>query len=153
MKNVDAENFFDLKNDSFVFTYKNINPEEIPDNLIDIFNQYHTYVYTFKNDSERTIRNFSCNSIIQNEQLHEDGFWFCQTCDIEPGSILRCVYVTKFNLAELCKNGEIETLSFKYNMENVIGECFEMSADLFFIPADKNEAPDYTAEITPIHRI
>ncbi|MDO5382735.1 MAG: hypothetical protein Q4F06_08490 [Eubacteriales bacterium] len=153
MSKANAKSSFDFENDAFVFSYKNISPEEIPNTLIDIFNQYHTFVYTLKNDGERTIRNFSCTSVTQNKQLHEHGFWFCQTCDIEPGAILRCVYVTKFNLAEQCKNGEIESLSFKYEMENVIGERFEMATDLHFIPSGKNAAPDYMMEITPIHRV
>ena len=153
MSKENAKNSFDFENDAFVFSYKNIHPKEIPNSLIDIFNQYHTFVYTLKNDGERTIRNFSCTSVTQNGQLHEHRFWFCQTCDIESGSILRCAYVTKFNIGEQCKNGEIESLSFKYEMENVIGEHFEMTADLHFIPTSKNEAPDYMIEFTPIHRV
>jgi len=153
MSKENAENSFDFENDAFVFSYKNINPEEIPNSLIDVFNQYHTFVYTLKNDGERAIRNFSCTSVTQNGQLHEHGFWFCQTCDIESGSILRCVYVTKFNIGEQCKNGKIESLSFKYDMENVIGEHFEMTTDLHFIPSGENEAPDYMMELTPIRRV
>lgn len=153
MSEKNAKNSFDFDNDTFVFSYKNINPEEIPASKIDIFNQYHTFVYTLKNDGERAIRNFSCTSVTQNEQLHEHGFWFCQTCDIEPGAILRCVYVTQFDLAEQSKNGEIESLSFRYEMENVIGEHFEMTTEMHFIPANENEAPDYMMEISPVHRI
>jgi hypothetical protein len=153
MNNEDAENSFDFKNDAFVFSYRNINPEAIPNSLIDVFNQYHTFVFTLKNDGERTIRNFHCTSATQNGQPHELGFCFFQTSDIESGSILRCVYVTNFNIEEKCKNGEIESLSFKYEMENVIGEHFDMTIDLYFIPSGENEAPDYMMEFTPIHRV
>jgi len=153
MSEINAETSFDFEKDTFIFTYKNINPEEIPSSLIDVFNQYHTFVYTLKNDGERTIRNFSCTSVTQNKQLHEHGFWYCQACDIEPGAILRCVYVTKFDLAKQSKNSEIESLVFKYEMENVIGEHFEMTTEMHFIPADENDAPDYMMEISPVHRI
>lgn len=153
MDEKNAKNAFDFENDAFVFSYKNINPEEIPTSKIDIFNQYHTFVYTLKNDGERAIRNFSCTSVTQNAQLHEHGFWFCQTCDIEPGGILRCVYVTNFDLAEHGVNGKITSLSFKYEMENVIGEHFEMTTDVHFIPENEDDTADYMLEISPVHRV
>lgn len=36
------------------------------------------------------------------------GIWQYQSCDIEPGTILRCVYATKFDLAKHVLSGTIE---------------------------------------------
>ncbi len=144
---------FDLENDAFQISYKKENPYEFLSSYKDVFNQYHTFVYTLKNDGEHTIRNFNCKSIIKNGEAHEEGFWLFQSCDIEPGRILRCVYATKFNIAEQCQNGDIESLTFSYKMENVIGEHFEMTTELFFFPVSTNEAPNYSIEISPIRKL
>lgn len=53
------------------------------------------------------------------------------------------MYATKFNLAEQCQHGEIQSLKFQYEMENVIGERFEMTCDFFFFPVEANEAPNF----------
>lgn len=150
--NMRDEKSFDIKKDVFQFSFKNIKHEEIPSTLIDIFKQYHTFVYSLKNDGECTIRNFHCTSITQNNQSNDQGFFLSQECDIESGSILQCVYVTKFDLAEQCKNTNIHSLSFNYAMENVIGERFEMTTNLYFSSFSENEPPDYIMKITPIHR-
>jgi len=144
---------FDFENDSFQISFKKENPNEILESYIDIFEKYYTFTYTLKNDSERTIRNFTCTSIIKNDQKNEMGFWLYQSCDIEPGAILRCVYATKFNLAQQCKDGIVHSLSFKYKMENVIGELFELTMDFYFIASTENEAPDFMVEISPIQKI
>ena len=80
------------------------------------------------------------------------GFWQYQSCDIEPGTILRCVYATKFDLAEHVLSGTIESLSFTYNMENVIGEQFQMSMDVHFYEHEESYPKPYI-ETTPIMRI
>lgn len=143
---------FDFENDSFQISFKKENPNEILTSYVDIFEQYYTFTYTFKNDSERTIRNFTCTSIIKNGKKNEMGFWLYQSCDIEPGAILRCVYATKFNLAQQCIDGIIQSLSFKYKMENVIGELFELTIDFYFIALPENKAPDFMVEISPIQK-
>lgn len=144
---------FDFDKDSFQISFKKENPNEMLTSYLDIFEQYYTFTYTFKNDSERTIRNFTCKSIIKNDQRTEMGFWLYQSCDIEPGSLLRCVYATKFNLAQQCMDGTTQSLSFKYRMENVIGELFELTIDFCFIASPENEAPDFMVEISPIQKI
>lgn len=146
------ENSFDFEKDAFQLSYKKDDPNEMLSSYADVFNQYHTFTYTFKNDGERTIRNFICSAITKNNQHNEMGFWIYQACDIEPGAILRCVYATKFDLAQQCKDGRIHTLSFKYEMENVIGEHFEMTTDFYFSPSPDNEPPDYMMEISPIRK-
>ena len=40
------------------------------------------------------------------------GFWLYQSCDIEPEAHLRCVYATKFNLAQQCMDGTTQSLLF-----------------------------------------
>lgn len=144
---------FDLKKDAFQISYNKVNPNEMLTSYKDVFNQYHTFVYTLKNDGEQTIRNFNCKSIVKNDAEHEFGFWLFQSCDIEPGALLRCVYATEFNLAEQCQHGEIQSLKFQYEMENVIGDRFEMTCDFFFFPVAANEAPNFSIEISPIQRL
>ena len=97
------------------------------------FKHYHTFMYTLKNDGESTIRNLECTSVIKNNQKKEMGAWIFESCDIESGAVLRCVYATKFDIFEECRNGEIETLTFVYEMENVLGDHFKMSNDIYFI--------------------
>ena len=147
------EEVFDMEKDVFQISYKKEDPHEVLSTYNDIFNQYHTFTYAFKNDSERTIRNFTCSSIIKNNLQNEFGFWVFESCDSNPGAILRCVYATKFDLAQQCKDGSIQSLSFKYNMENVIGEHFEMTTDLYFNPSPDDEPPNFFAEISPIQKI
>lgn len=143
---------FSPDEDAFQITYKKDDPYEMEDTVNDVFNHYFTFTCTFKNDSERTIRNFNCSNIIINNDEHGMGFWQYQSCDIEPGTILRCVYATKFDLAEHVLSGTIESLSFTYNMENVIGEQFQMSMDVHFYQHDESYPNPYI-ETTPILRI
>lgn len=143
---------FSPAEDAFQITYKKDDPYEMEDTVNDVFNHYFTFTCTFKNDSERTIRNFNCSNIIINNDEHGIGFWQYQSCDIEPGTILRCVYATKFDLAEHVLSGTIESLSFTYNMENVIGEQFQMSMDVHFYQHDESYPNPYI-ETTPILRI
>lgn len=147
------ENEFDFEKDTFQISYKKENPNEILSSYTDVFEQYYTFTYTLKNDSERTIRNFTCSRIIKNNQSDEMGFWLYQSCDIEPGNILRCVYATKYDIAQQCKDGDIQSLSFKYKMENVIGEHFEMTIDFYFNPTPEDEAPDFIVQISPIQKV
>lgn len=154
--NTDKKNIsenFNLKKDAFQISYKKEDPYEMLSPYEDIFDQYYTFVYTLKNDGEYTIRNFNCKSIVKNGIEHESGFWLFQSCDIEPGAILRCVYATKFNLAKQCQNGEIQSLSFIYEMENVIGERFKMTSELIFFPVSVNEAPNYSIVVSSIQRL
>lgn len=38
-------------------------------------------------------------------------------------------------------------------MENVTGEHFEMTIDLYFNPTPKDAAPDFIVQISPIQKI
>ncbi len=80
------------------------------------------------------------------------GFWLFQSCDIEPRAILRCIYATKFNLAQQCIDGIIQSLSFKYKMENVLGELFELTIDFYFFASPENEVPNFMVEISPMQK-
>lgn len=143
---------FSTDEDVFQVTYEKYDLNEMENTINDVFNNYFTFTCTFKNDSERTIRNFNCSNIIINNNDPEMGFWQYQSCDIEPGAILRCVYATKFDLAEHVLSGIIESLSFTYKMENVIGEQFQMSMDVHFYQHDESYPNPYI-ETTPILRI
>lgn len=147
----DLEKSFDLKNDAFQISFRKENPNEYLTSYTEIFDQYYTFVFTLKNDGEKTIRNFNCTNIETNGQKYEMGFWIYQSCDINPGAILRCVYATKFDFSQKVSRGEIESLSFNYRMENVLGECFVMSVDFHFIPTEENHI-DFFVEISPILR-
>lgn len=150
VKGENLEKYFDLEKDVFQISYKEVNPEKTMGGYKETFKRYHTFVYTLKNDGESTIRNFRCTSIIKNNQQNEMGAWLFNSCDIEPGAVLHCVYATEFDIFEECRNGEIETLTFAYEMENVLGDHFKMSNDIYFYPSQNNEWPSEIMEISPI---
>lgn len=43
------------------------------------------------------------------------------------------MYATKYDLVKKIINKEIDSISFTYRMENVLGECFKMSVDFQFL--------------------
>ena len=150
LKEENLEKYFNLEKDVFQVSYKEENPEKTMGGYKEAFKHYHTFMYTLKNDGESTIRNFRCTSIIKNNQKKEMGAWIFESCDIEPGAVLRCVYATKFDIFEECKNGKIETLTFIYEMENVLGDHFKMSNDIYFYSSQNKEWPNEIMEISPI---
>lgn len=143
----------DFEKDAFQVSYKQEDPYEISSSYMTVFDKYYTFTYTLKNDSEHMIHNFTCSRIIQNNDSLEMGIWLFQTCDIKPGAALRCVYATKYDLAQQCRDGKIQSLSFQYKMDNVLGDRFEMKIDFYFNPCSENNPPDFFAEISPIKKI
>lgn len=141
---------FDLINDTFQCTFNTCDPYVIKLPIEDVFKDYYTFVYTLKNDNEHVIRNFHCNSVTtkgQDCRLSTDNL-IVQECDIEPGAILRCIYATKYNLADLCSNGNSESLIFSYQMENTLGEQYEMTADIFFYDTFEDSIPGCNISIS-----
>lgn len=143
---------FDLENEVFQISHRSNGACDYILSINDAFKKYHTFVYTLKNSGDKTIRNFNCKSIITNNNHREMGGWIYQSCDIEPGVLLRCVYATSQNLFEQCNNGEIKTLSFQYEMENAIGEQFTMTADFNFYPNVSNTSPIFEMKLSPIEK-
>lgn len=143
---------FDLHKDSFQITFRKVDFDEPTLSYNKIFDNYYTFTYSFKNDSERTIRNFNCTKVLTDNRQLQEGMLLYQSCDIDPGATLRCVYATKFNLAEQILNGTIHSLTFYYKMENVIGEVFQMKLDLQFVNLNK-DCPDFIAEVSAITRL
>lgn len=106
------------------------------------FENYHTFQIFFKNDCERSIRNFTCVPDIglfkKNEnQVFSQGSVSSWVCDIQPGAFLSCVLILKFDLEEEIKLGNIDSLCRKFRMENVLGEKFEMEVDINFYNEDE----------------
>lgn len=75
-----------------------------------------------------------------------------QSCDVESGAIVRCVYATKFDFSEKASHGEIESISFKYGMENVLGEKFTISTIFYFYPTEENHINSYM-QMLPIQKL
>ena len=86
--------FFDIESDAFQISFCKEGSNEHLDSLEEIFEQYYTFVYTLKNDGEKTIYNFNCIDIKINGRNIEEGIWIYQSCDIKPGEIVRCVCAT-----------------------------------------------------------
>ena len=143
--------FFDIESDAFQISFCKEGSNEHLDSLEEIFEQYYTFVYTLKNDGEKTIYNFNCIDIKINGRNIEEGIWIYQSCDIKPGEIVRCVCATKFDLLKKISSGEIESLSFIYQMKNVLGECFNMAAELHFIPIEENHINVFD-QISPVFK-
>ena len=153
-ENIKGDNigeFFDMDNDSFQITIRDGKIEEWFSTYNDLFNEYYTFVYTLKNDSEKTIRNFNCTDVETNGKKDELGFWKYYSCDVRPGTLVRCVYATKFDLTQKMCDGDIGTLSFRYSMENVIGERFYMTID-FYMGSNEAGQPNFYAEVSPVNR-
>lgn len=138
MKGKSLEELFDIEYDSFQIIFCKEDSREYLDSCEEIFERYHTFVYTLKNDGEKTIYNFNCTDIKINDRDLEEGIWEYHSCDIKPGAIVRCVCATKFDLEKKISSGEIESLSFNYQMKNVLGESFNMVANFHFIPIEEN---------------
>lgn len=100
--------FFDIESDAFQISFCKEGSNEHLDSLEEIFEQYYTFVYTLKNDGEKTIYNFNCIDIKINGRNIEEGIWIYQSCDIKPGEIVRCVCATKFDLLKKISSGEIQ---------------------------------------------
>lgn len=115
----------------------------------DIFKRYKTFTHSFKNDGEKTIKNFNCSDLIINNDRHMMGFWMYSSCDILPGEVVYVTYATKSDLHEDIQNEKIESLSFTYVMENVIGDHFKMSVDIHFYNLKETPVDTYI-EISPI---
>lgn len=117
------------ENSSFQITIKkeDANLDEISINKV--FEQYNTLVFSLKNTGEKVIRNFICTECTINNN-HEMGFWLFYACDIAPGTDVNLTFATKKNLLKEIKDGNIRTLEFKYEMENVIGEKFGMNIEV-----------------------
>lgn len=139
--NYDSFEGFFLEKDSFQMSIFGGSIEDIQrlceENVEYYFEHYHTFTITFKNDGERTIRNFNCKSGIElfknsKDQVYHEGSFFSYNCDIMPGTFLRCVLITKFDLVDAIRSGEIDSIKRVYEMENVIGEKFEMEVDINF---------------------
>lgn len=121
------EEDFNLENSFQITIKKESDFDKRDERIAKIFDDYYTFVYVLKNEGERTIRNFSCYDVkINNKQ--ELGFWIYYPCDIEPGEMVYVVYATKINIIKQIQNGEIYSMDFMYNMENVLGERYTMSA-------------------------
>lgn len=121
------------------------------------FEHYHTLTISFKNDSERTIRNFICTPEIgllkkSQNQVYQEGSVSSWVCDIAPGALVRCVLILKFDLTEEIRSGRIDSLHRKFRMENVLGEKFEMEVNIYFFN-DSEIFLDHYIQISPISRI
>lgn len=145
----DIENYFSMEKDNFLVTHNSWNLNKKRRSIDYIFKNYHTFTCTFKNESERTIRNFCCSDVITNNQEFEMKSIFISSCDIEPGTLLRCVYATENNLPEEAMSGKIGSLSFTYKMNNGIGEQFKMQMDVLFTQ-DSELYPDNWIQVSPI---
>lgn len=150
MKSV--QNNFDINNDSFQITYELESLSSIPKAYDEIFNQTNTFSFVLKNDGEMTIKNFNCKEVIINNDDFRPGIRRFSSCDIEPGNLLICVYSTKQKILEQIKKGTMRTITFKYNMENVLGKHFQMSVDITFTN-DEQSYPIWDMEISPISKI
>lgn len=125
---------FDTTN-AFQITIKKEDDFYSSDRLLnEIFDKYNTFVYVLRNEGEKVVRNFSCNNVNMNGK-HGMGFWMYYPCDIEPGELAYIVYATKLNLYESVKTSALNTMEFRYKMENVLGEQFEMEvkAEFYYI--------------------
>ena len=131
--NEEFEKIFDIQNDVFQISTCDTDPYVHLLSNKEIFNQYYTFLHIFKNDGEKNIRNFNCRDIKTNGELNINEGWICRACDIKPGATLICVYATKYDLVKKIINKEIDSISFTYRMENVLGECFKMSVDFQFL--------------------
>ena len=151
MKGKSLTEVFDIENDAFQISFCKEDINEYVASYEEIFDQYYTFVYTLKNDGEKTIYNFNCTDIKTNGQNNMKGSWIYQPCDIRPGAIVRCVYAAKFDIAEKISSGEIESLSFSYRMKNVLGECFNMVVDLHFIPIEEKHI-NVLDEVSPVFK-
>ena len=141
----------DINNDSFQISIKSNNINELLNT--NIFEQYYITSCSLKNEGEKTIRNFICTGVIINNQKDEIVAGFYQSCDIEPGAVLRCVYATECDLLQQFITGNIQSLLFMYRMENVIGELFELAIEFIFISYDENKGPSFFVEKLPIKKI
>ena len=79
------------------------------------------------------------------------GFWMYYPCDIEPGEIAYVVYATKINIVQRIQNGEIYSMDFLYNMENVLGEQYSMSVCAHFYDTGE-EVISTSLEVDRIHK-
>lgn len=143
--------FFDVENDAFQISFCKEDINEHLTSYEETFDQYYTFVYTLKNDGEKTIYNFNCTDIKTNGKNNMKGIWIYQSCDIKPGATVRCVYAAKFDIEKKISSGEIESLSFNYRMKNVLGECFNMIVDLHFISVEEKHI-NVLDEVSPVFR-
>lgn len=97
----------------------------------EIFKQYNTIAYSLKNIGEKVVRNFHCKRCIVN---NDDKMWnwISYFCDVESGMDVNIVLATKEDILEEVRKGNIKSVSFEYEMENVIGENFGMDAEMTF---------------------
>ncbi len=150
---------FNMDEDVFQITSHNISDVY---NLITerdyekFFKRQNTFTYTLKNEGEKTIRNFCCRNMDINGEnwrnIENVGGLIGESCDIKPGGIVRCVYATDYNLEEKILNRQIKSISFKYGMENLLGDYFEMTAEFDFTSID-NDCMNCNGRISDIKMV
>lgn len=106
----------------------------------------YAFTYLLKNDGESPIRNFICREVLIND--NPDGFWVFRSCDINAGDILGCMLVTREPLKELLKSGEMQTITLVYDMENVLGDKYEMKTFVdFAVPGISDNPFEHIIEV------
>lgn len=99
----------------------------------EIYSNYFTFTYLLKNDSEHSVKNFICKEILVNNEVPEYIHLLFRSCDISAGNVVACTYIAEQSWKQEIIDGNIRGLTFIYEMENGIGERYEMETQLFFL--------------------
>ena len=116
----------------------------------EIFKQCNTIAYSLKNIGEKVVRNFHCKRCIVNND-DKAWNWISYFCDVEAGMNVNIVLATKEDILEEVRMGNIESVSFEYEMENVIGENFGMNAEMIFVDGSKG-MPKLFVQVGNVYR-
>lgn len=116
-----------------------------------LFEKFDTFTYVLKNEGEKVIRNLRCIGIYEKGE-RISHIWSHASCDVDPGKEVYLVYATEWNLRERIINGNVDTLDFEYEMENVIGEKFSMKCKVTFY-IDDQEIKHIEVDISVVTRL
>lgn len=142
--------------DVFQLTFKGIDAENFYNSSTEeLYEQYYTFTYLMKNDSEHTVRNFICTEILINDDRPQEMSLLSSGCDILAGNVLACTYITKESLRSMIKNQKIYNMTFVYQMENGIGECYKMRTQLNFLINEEDDGLGFSIyeEITSPEKV
>lgn len=119
-----------LENENLIFqlTYLNLGESSLHMSTEEVIEKYNVFAFELKNIGEKTIRNFMSDDIEFDPITKGDCAIYKFSCDIKEG---QSVIVALINFPEL-KTIVGECLNMKFEMQNLIGETYTCSCNIYF---------------------